>query len=106
MFTKITAILLLALDAMSVAAHDNCNTGPVQCCGATYAPGNYDVTKIASLVGVAVSDVSGTVGLGCSPITVIGAGSGAACHTSPVCCEKNFQNQLVGVNCSPITAQL
>ncbi|KAF8953686.1 hydrophobin-263 [Flammula alnicola] len=91
MFSKITTVFVVALGALSVSALDNsCNTGPVQCCQTIQAPGTYDVTGIASLVGVAVSAISGQVGLQCNPITAIGAGTGANCASTPVCCEKNF----------------
>ncbi|KAJ3501302.1 hypothetical protein NLJ89_g9398 [Agrocybe chaxingu] len=75
------------------------------CCGALAAPSTVTATDALSLVGVAVQDVTALVGLECSPITAIGVGSGASCSTSPVCCDKNFFNQGVGVNCSPVTVQ-
>jgi hypothetical protein len=33
------------------------------------------------------ADVLGDVGLGCSPISVIGTGDGANCLQQPVCCS-------------------
>ncbi|KAF8953687.1 fungal hydrophobin-domain-containing protein [Flammula alnicola] len=104
MSSKLAAVFAIALGALSASAMDySCNSGPVQCCGSLQDSTTYDVTYIASLVGVAVSAVTGQVGLQCNPITVIGSGTGANCASAPVCCEKNFSNQLVGINCTPIT---
>ncbi|KAF9038682.1 hypothetical protein BJ165DRAFT_1531738 [Panaeolus papilionaceus] len=111
MFSKVFAILALGAIAVSADSYAttsdgiqySCNVGAVQCCGALQQPSSYDGTNILALVGVAVSSVSGQVAAECNPITGIGAGTGANCASSPVCCEQNFQNQLVGVNCSPAT---
>jgi hypothetical protein len=46
-------------------------------------------TQILALVGVNAQGFTGQAGLTCSPITVIGAGSGSQCSTQPVCCENN-----------------
>ncbi|KAF9042196.1 fungal hydrophobin-domain-containing protein [Panaeolus papilionaceus] len=115
-FSKISVILALAIGVISVSAGghyvDNegieysCNTGPVQCCNSLQDAQNFDAIGIASLIGVAVSGLTGQVGLQCNPITGIGLGTGANCASSPVCCEENFQNQLVGINCTPITVGL
>ncbi|PPR04604.1 hypothetical protein CVT24_011760, partial [Panaeolus cyanescens] len=75
----------------------------IQCCNSLNDVSNVDATNIAALIGVAVSDLTGQIGLQCNPVTVIGVGAGANCASAPVCCEKNFQNQLVGINCTPIT---
>ncbi|KAF9033122.1 hypothetical protein BJ165DRAFT_1357359 [Panaeolus papilionaceus] len=112
MFSKIFAVLALGAVAVSAGGsyattsdgiNYSCNVGAVQCCGQMHAPSSAGAANLISLVGVAVQDVSGQVGAQCNPITGIGAGTGANCASSPVCCEKNFQNQLVGVNCSPAT---
>ncbi|CAA7269416.1 unnamed protein product [Cyclocybe aegerita] len=105
MFAQFTVFITTALAASSLASTDVCNTGLVQCCGALAAPSTVAATNALSLVGVAVQDITALVGLECSPITAIGVGSGAACSTSPVCCDKNVFNQGVGVNCSPVTVQ-
>ncbi|PPR08046.1 hypothetical protein CVT24_010845 [Panaeolus cyanescens] len=117
MFSKLSVITLFAFSAIrSVSAGGyfvdsegieySCNSGPVQCCNSVQDVANFDTTSIAALIGVAVSDLTGQIGLQCNPITGIGVGTGANCASAPVCCEKNFQNQLVGVNCSPITIGL
>ena len=33
--------------------------------------------------------VTGQLGLGCSPLSVVGAGGGNACSAQPVCCQNN-----------------
>ncbi|KAF9048625.1 fungal hydrophobin-domain-containing protein [Panaeolus papilionaceus] len=106
MLAKIATLFIAASAALSAAAtpiDSSCNVGSVQCCNSMHAPGSYSQSAIAALVGVVAQDISGQVGLQCNPITGIGAGVGANCASAPVCCEKNFTNQLVGVNCTPVT---
>ena len=55
-----------------------CNTGPVQCCDSTTTAGAPDAADVLSLLGVVVQDLDVVVGLSCSPISVVGLGSGAS----------------------------
>ncbi|PPR04671.1 hypothetical protein CVT24_011888 [Panaeolus cyanescens] len=104
MFAKIFTTAVLAMSALSASASIySCNTGTLTCCGSFQAPGNYNAADIAALVGIAVQDITGQVGAQCNAITGIGVNTGANCATAPVCCEKNFSNQLIGVNCTPVT---
>ncbi|KAG2032424.1 hypothetical protein BDR03DRAFT_970119 [Suillus americanus] len=48
------------------------------------------------------ADVLGEVGLGCTPISVIGTGDGASCLQQPVCCSNESYNGLVNIGCTPI----
>ena len=41
------------------------------------------------LLGIVLGDITGLLGLGCSPITVVGVGSGNACSANAVCCTNN-----------------
>ena len=53
-------------------------------------------TSILDSIGVVVQDVNALVGLDCSPITVVGVGSGSSCDAQAVCCENNsFVSLLV-----------
>ncbi|KAF8907087.1 fungal hydrophobin-domain-containing protein [Gymnopilus junonius] len=100
MFFKFATLLAVAFGALSVFAF-SCNTGAIQCCGSVQTAEEYNANAIADLVGVAVSAITGQVGLECSPITGIGPGTGANCASAPVCCEHTFSNQLIGINCTP-----
>ncbi|KAF9042980.1 hypothetical protein BJ165DRAFT_1328212, partial [Panaeolus papilionaceus] len=79
----------------------SCNSGPVQCCGSLQAPSQYNAAAVASALGLAVQDVTGQLGVQCTPLTGIGAGTGNNCASSPLCCQRNFESQGAGVNCSP-----
>ncbi|KAF9043227.1 hypothetical protein BJ165DRAFT_1390861 [Panaeolus papilionaceus] len=110
MFSKVFAVLALGAVAVSALSAVNVdginyswNTGSVQCCASYQAPANYDAASIASLVGINAQDVTGQLGVQCNPITGIGAGTGANRASSPTCCQENFQNQLLGTNCTPAT---
>ena len=47
------------------------------------------ISKALSLIGVNVQDIDVLVGLTCSPITVIGVGSGDTCSGTTVSCDNN-----------------
>ena len=53
----------------------NCNTGPIQCCDSVEPVSDPVVATLLGLLGINVGDVTGLVGITCSPITLIGAGS-------------------------------
>ena len=40
-------------------------------------------------LGVNVQDITGQIGLQCSPLSVVGVGAGNGCSASPVCCQNN-----------------
>ncbi|KIM37509.1 hypothetical protein M413DRAFT_13420 [Hebeloma cylindrosporum] len=107
MFSKVALFVTAAFAASAMATpviYGSCKSGPVQCCGSLHAPGSTGANNVlADLVGVVVGSISAQVGAHCNPITAAGAGTGANCASSPVCCEQNFFSQFVGVNCSPAT---
>ena len=44
---------------------------------------------IVGLLGIVLEGVDALVGLDCSPITVIGVGTGNSCDANVVCCQNN-----------------
>ena len=114
MFSRLAAVSALAF-AVLVAAADSCNTGSMQCCNhvedvrpsslqPTYGcfrmlmmgsllqsnsvSGSTLLSALAGL-GVNVQDITGQIGLQCSPLSVVGVGAGNGCSASPVCCQNN-----------------
>ncbi|KAF8523241.1 hydrophobin [Gautieria morchelliformis] len=80
-----------------------CNTGSAQCCNTVGAANSLPgAAVLMGLLGIVLQDVSAVIGLGCTPISVIGVAGGVNCDQQPVCCTNNNFNGLVNVGCSPI----
>ena len=47
------------------------------------------IAKELGVLGIVVQDVDALIGLTCSPVTVIGVGSGGGCSANAVCCQDN-----------------
>ncbi|KAF9531083.1 hypothetical protein CPB83DRAFT_761920 [Crepidotus variabilis] len=77
----------------------SCNTGAIQCCNSVQTSTLSQVTDILTHFGLVVP-VGVPIGLGCSPLTVIGAG-GNSCSSQPVCCDHNDVNSAISIGCSP-----
>jgi hypothetical protein len=90
MFSKVALFVTaaFAVSALATPISGSCNSGPVQCCSTLYAPESAEATNVlAGLVGVVIDSITAQVGVECSPITVIGRGSGASWYvlSSLVC---------------------
>ena len=46
-------------------------------------------SALLGLLGIVVQDANVLIGVNCSPITVIGVGSGSSCSAEVVCCSDN-----------------
>ncbi|KIK93357.1 hypothetical protein PAXRUDRAFT_12712 [Paxillus rubicundulus Ve08.2h10] len=106
MFARLFAVASVAALALAgtvpAAPASQCNTGTVQCCN-NYQSASALNTALGSIGIVnALAGVTGNVGTDCTPITVVGTGSGASCSAQPVCCTSNQFNGLVNVGCSPV----
>ncbi|TFK96593.1 hydrophobin, partial [Pterulicium gracile] len=78
----------------------------VQCCNSVQkASDKGPVGLLLGLLGVVIKDLNVLVGLTCSLITGIGAGS-SGCNAQPVCCENNTFNGLIAIGCIPIIINL
>ncbi|KAF8887448.1 hypothetical protein CPB84DRAFT_1654737, partial [Gymnopilus junonius] len=54
------------------------------CCNSVSRAGDPSTAQLLALLGINISPTY-TVGLSCSPITVVGIG-GSECNAEPVCC--------------------
>ena len=82
MFSKL--FVLSAILAVATAAPggsepaSSCSTGDLQCCDTVEKASDPAAAGILASIGVVVQDVDALVGLTCSPVTVIGVGSGGS----------------------------
>jgi len=83
-----------------------CRADAVQCCQSTMTTGVDGILNlILGLLNVVVEGVGVSVGISCSPVTVVGA-SGTSCNVQPVCCENDTFNGLIAIGCVPININL
>ena len=81
MFSQLFALSTLAILATATPAPApaaSCSTGPIQCCQSVQTADSKAVAPILGALGIVLQDVTALVGLSCSPINVIGVGSGDA----------------------------
>ena len=81
MFSKLSVVATLAILAVATAAPNSpppasCSTGAIQCCNTVEKASDPAAAAILASIGVVVQDVNALVGLTCSPVTVVGVGSG------------------------------
>ncbi|KAL0954014.1 hypothetical protein HGRIS_005170 [Hohenbuehelia grisea] len=110
MFVKVFVASALATLAAATPTRRNepassCTTGPVQCCNSSGKATDPAIAKELGVLGVVVQDVTAIVGLGCSPISVVGVG-GDSCSAAPLCCEDNSFKGLVALGCVPVNLDL
>ncbi|EIW80221.1 fungal hydrophobin [Coniophora puteana RWD-64-598 SS2] len=107
MFTRVASIIALATFALAApaATTNQCNTGSAQCCNTVDSASSPQVATVLGLLGIVVGDITGQVGLQCSPLSVLSSGGGT-CNQEPVCCTNNSFNGLVNLGCSPINVGL
>ncbi|TDL20401.1 hypothetical protein BD410DRAFT_725764, partial [Rickenella mellea] len=81
-----------------------CNTGPVQCCNSVQSASSLSYLQALALspasLAAVVQNPTAMVGLTCTPLNVIGVGSGANC------CENNSFSGLIAIGCTPINIAL
>ncbi|KAJ7075302.1 fungal hydrophobin [Mycena belliarum] len=105
MFSKLSVIVTSVL--VTLAAAVPTTTPPVtppssaQCCSSVQSSSSSAVSVVAALLGLDLSGLNVPIGLGCSPITVIGNNCGG---TSVTCdAPDKAWGGLIAINCIPIT---
>ncbi|KAA1470763.1 fungal hydrophobin [Dentipellis sp. KUC8613] len=114
MFSKLfflTALAAAAATASATPAKRNepaseCSTAPVQCCDSVQSASSPAAASLLASLGVVLQDLTTPIGITCSPISVVGVGSGATCSASPVCCDNNNFNGVVALGCVPVDLNL
>jgi len=89
--------------APTVTTISQCNTGDAQCCDTVESASSSGVGVILGLLGIVLDSLDVLVGLGCTPLSIVGIGSGVNCAQQPVCCTNNNFNGLINIGCSPIS---
>ncbi|OBZ77989.1 Fruiting body protein SC3 [Grifola frondosa] len=102
--TTVKATTTITVTATAPAASESagsCNVSPIQCCESTEIASSAAGTTLLGLLGIVLTDLNVLLGLNCSPLSIIGVGSGSACDASPVCCENNNVGGLISIGCIP-----
>ncbi|KAF8553767.1 fungal hydrophobin [Imleria badia] len=102
----LVAVAAAAPSALQARDSSECNTGSMQCCLSTQTSTPTTLNSLSGLLGIVLPTIEGLIGLGCSPISVLGLGSGASCTEQPVCCTDNTFNGFINLGCSPININL
>ncbi|KDR65839.1 hypothetical protein GALMADRAFT_148333 [Galerina marginata CBS 339.88] len=77
-----------------------CNTGPVQCCDATYESNSHEANMFQGIMGDIAQGPDTLMASSCSPM---GAGGAAGtCTAQTVCCKDNSFKGFVAFGCTPI----
>lgn len=103
MFTALTAITAIATLAAATPTPGGQPSSSDACCSTVGQADSQPVAGLLATLGVVIQDVTAIVGVDCSPITVIGVGSGSACSGTTVSCSSNELGGLVQIGCIPVT---
>ncbi|KAI0363042.1 hydrophobin-251 [Pilatotrama ljubarskyi] len=108
MFTRAVALAISAMPLLAAATPlearnaGSCDTGALQCCDSTETASSAAGAVLLGLLGIVIQDVDVLLGVNCSPITVIGVGTGSSCSATTVCCDDNSHGGLVSIGCVPV----
>ncbi|KAI0340964.1 fungal hydrophobin [Trametopsis cervina] len=107
--TTLVALALATLGSVyampNLQARGQCDAAPVQCCNTVQSAGSPDAKNALDILSIVVKDLGIPIGLGCTPLNVLGVGSGGNCASTPVCCSENHESGI-SISCLPIVAQL
>ncbi|EKM53918.1 uncharacterized protein PHACADRAFT_257417 [Phanerochaete carnosa HHB-10118-sp] len=102
-FSTLSLALLAAATPANVARGGSGGSSTDACCTSTESANSAAGAAILKSIGVVLSDPDVLLGLTCSPISVVGVGSGSECSGSTVSCSDGIVNGI-GIGCVPITA--
>ncbi|KDR84156.1 hypothetical protein GALMADRAFT_133512 [Galerina marginata CBS 339.88] len=89
----IGTVAFLAIAFPILAAADFCNTGSILCCSSLVPSSSQTAFALSEILGLPPPLGGGFVGLSCTPLSVIGVGTG--CSGQLACCTgNNFQGVM------------
>ncbi|GJE95089.1 fungal hydrophobin [Phanerochaete sordida] len=109
MFNRLALFSALSVALLAVATPANVARGggssgsaTTACCDSTEPADSAAGAALLKTIGVDLSDLNVLLGLTCSPISVIGVGSGSACSGTTVSCSNGVVHGI-GIGCVPVT---
>ncbi|GJE94397.1 fungal hydrophobin [Phanerochaete sordida] len=110
MFSKLAVFATLALPLLAVAtpaarvaARNTAPSTPTTaCCSSTEPANSASGAALLGLLGIVLQDVDVLLALDCSPISVVGVGSGSECSGTTVSCSNGVVGGI-GIGCVPVT---
>lgn len=75
--TVVPTTTVTITETATVTAVSECNTGSIQCCDSLSSSSNPVTGLLLGLLGVVVEGINVPIGITCTPITVLGIGSGS-----------------------------
>ncbi|EMD41236.1 hypothetical protein CERSUDRAFT_109852 [Gelatoporia subvermispora B] len=103
-FSVLAALTTLATLAAATPAPNNAPSSSASCCTSIGQADSDPIATVLKGLGVVVQDITAIVGVNCSPITVVGVGSGNACSGTTVSCSSSELGGLIQIGCVPVTA--
>ncbi|KAI9063611.1 fungal hydrophobin [Trametes sanguinea] len=97
-----TKTITVTAPAPTSTSTSTCSTGDIQCCNSVESASSPGGSLLLGLLGIVVEGVDVLLGLNCSPLDVIGVGSGGNCNSNVVCCQNNNLGGLISIGCVPI----
>ncbi|KAJ8463751.1 hypothetical protein ONZ51_g10053 [Trametes cubensis] len=99
-FTALALPLLAVTMPLSLEADLICSTGTIQCCNSVIESNSNSAKTLLGLLGVVVpGNLTGLIGIYCSPISILAASSANPCDANTLCCTDNNIGGLLSTGC-------
>ncbi|KAJ7227014.1 hypothetical protein GGX14DRAFT_627832 [Mycena pura] len=101
MLSKLSLLATSLLVTVAVANYPPAPPGTInQCCATVGSKSNPVIAELAALLGVDISGILSNLGVGCTPITVLG---NTCSNTAVNCNADQLGHGLINIGCVPIT---
>ncbi|KAF8063162.1 hydrophobin 2 [Lyophyllum atratum] len=104
--TKPTTTVTTTPQPTGTQPASQCSTENLQCCETIQYSDSSAIAPLLYALNIVIEGVATPIGITCTPINVLGIGSGGACTAHPVCCQNNDFHGIVAIACVPINVTL